>query len=362
MRRPWTISKHWLLICGALSFGEGLRPQSPGVPAPGEMEGATLAWLASHEEGSPQELRSLLRASRALELQQPALRTEAVDPLDSHRSPALLPWVSASQWDIRPTDAGAEIYSRTAVTSWAAFEASLDLCLSSPPAYVEVAPLPLFYVRPPRETIFAKKLRKLAQAKAFREIRRRAKREWKATYLDHPAMPYRDYESRLYLINNIGKEPRQSDEPNVESMALELKQEFLGKGGQEGEADIPLLAWGPVTVTDTGSLKLDLGALARSEASEEGMADEIELGEESHRPLIATKDCKLHTSFRVDVDPMRPLSGGNTLEALRRYGVDFELDVLSDVLRRELVSFEVELQGSGDGELKGFFNLVLKAR
>mgnify|MGYP007054670258 CR=1 FL=1 len=107
-----------------------------------------------------------------------------------------------------------------------------------------------------------RKLKRLARAKLYREVRHRLKSEWKSVFLNHPSLTYSDYEKRLFQINNIGKDVEDRDDFSALSNATEVKQSFFGSRRADGESDIPLVAWGPFTVKDTGALKFDLGRAA----------------------------------------------------------------------------------------------------
>ncbi len=272
-----------------------------------------------------------------------------------------LPWVGTVEWDV-PNGYGADVFegSDGKFETWTLFAEELDRSslLRSPPGYAGVEALPLFAVLAPEPSDFERKLKKLVRSKMYREIRTRLKREWRSAYRQHPSMTYAEYEQRLFQINNIGKSMQERDDFSMESTANEVKQTFLGKRRVDGESDIPLLAWGPFALTDTGSLKFDLGTAAHIEAETESLA----VGERKKKPLLATKEYRIDTSFNLDVDPFVASARGDARAALRRCGVSFEIDWLSKVLGRELVSTEVELETDLYGDFKGFFNIVIKSR
>jgi hypothetical protein len=277
------------------------------------------------------------------------------------------PWIDASRWEV-PSTSGYDVFEGTRSTScpWARLEESLDKsnALFEPPFYSGVEPRPLFYVRTPRETEFARKLRKVARLKLLRELRHRAKREWADQFVEDPSLSFAKYQERLYLINNLGRESTEVDAFNAELAAMELKQGFLGKKRVDGESDIDLISWGPFTVTDTGSMKLNLGRFAHSFDDDEAapLPAQIDVGSAKSKPLIATKDYQINTCFNLDLDPFLAASQGDTFSAVRRYGVAIEVDWLSDVLGREMVSTELEVESDAHGDFKGFFNIVIKSR
>jgi len=272
-----------------------------------------------------------------------------------------LPWVATLEWEV-PQEYGADVYEgrRTEFKPWSVFEAELEAARtgSEPPDFLGIRRLDDFVVYKPQESDFSRKLKKLVRAKLYREVRHRTKREWKALFHHHPAMSFADYESRLFQINNIGKNRDDRDDFSVRASATETKQGFLGRRRVDGEDDIPLIAWGPFTVKDTGALKLDLGWAAALDSEEVS----LELGEERHVPIVATRDYKVETAFNVDVDPFRGSIGSDPRDAIRQCGLSVEVKWLTDVLGRELFTTEMDLETDLYGDFKGFFNIVLKSR
>jgi hypothetical protein len=297
---------------------------------------------------------------------------ESTQPLESRRlslgSTARLrsvrsrdPWVGAQIWSV-PDSFRCDVFEGALLrlTPWAMIEKDLDKykVLGAMAGDSQGDAGPLFQVLPPDEPIFVRKLRKLIRAKGLREIRSRAKREWKSQFLEHPSLTYATYEKRLYLIHGIGKDPVHSDDFNVEYNATMVKQDFFGRKRRDGESDLPLFAWGPFTVSDTGSVKFDLGTAAHATEQDE----ELDLGEEAHKPFVASKEYRIDTAFNIDVDPFRSSRSGDLRDAVRRYGVSVEVSWLSDVLGREMVATEVEVEADLHGDFKAFFNIVLKSR
>lgn len=271
------------------------------------------------------------------------------------------PWVGTQVWSV-PESFRGDVFegAHFRLTPWAMIERDLDKykILGAVPAYSQPDTSPLFPVLSPDEPIFIRKLRKLLRAKGLREIRGRAKREWKSQFLDHPGLSYATYENRLFLINTIGRDPVDSDDFNVEYDATVVKQDFFGRRRRDGESDLPLFAWGPFTVSDTGSLKFDLGTAAHATAQDE----DLDLGEEAHKPFVASKEYRIDTKFNIDVDPFRSSSSGDLRDAVRRYGVTVEVNWLSEVLGREMVATELEVEADLYGDFKAFFNIVVKSR
>ncbi len=277
------------------------------------------------------------------------------------RSTYALPWVGTVEWDV-PDDYGASAIESHGTISrpWAHFEEELILTrvASVPPKFAGVTPLPLFPVLAPWESDFSSKLKRLARAKLYREVRLRVRREWKSVFLNHPSLTYSDYEQRLFQINNIGKNVEDRDDFAAISSATEVKQSFFGNRRVDGEADIPFLAWGPFILKDSGSLKFDLGRAVTAEADEES----LEVGDEKRAPLVATRDYEIQTALNFDVDPFRGAVGTDYRESVRQAGVSIEVSWLSAVLGRELFSTELDLESDLYGDFKGFFSIVIKSR
>ena len=166
------------------------------------------------------------------------------------------------------------------------------------------------------------------------------------------------YEDRLLQINNIGKDPDEYDEFNVEYRTNEAKQNVFHRKKLEGEPDVGLFTWGPLTVKDSGALKFDLGTAAH--AGE--LDDKLNVGEIKPKPFISTKDYRVETSFNVDVDPFQGYREGDIVHFFRRFGLTVDVNWLSDVLGREMVTTELELEADTHGEFAVFANIVIKSR
>ncbi len=235
-----------------------------------------------------------------------------------------------------------------------------DLYVEEAPAYAEIAPLPLFYVHPPMETELKRKMKKLVRKKLFREIRRHTKRRWRKLFKDSPTMRFSTYEETLAKINHIGKGGDMVDVFNNDYSINEAKDHVFQRESRRGEADIPLFTWGPVTVTDTGELRFDMGTAAASDI-EEVVIESVEVGGKKAKPLFSGKDYKLSTSLSLHVND--DFTGGeNYLPFLSSYGVDVEIEWLSDILGREMVGAEFEVEFDDDGDVAAFFNFVIKSR
>ncbi|HVR74373.1 MAG TPA: hypothetical protein VMT52_08575 [Planctomycetota bacterium] len=256
----------------------------------------------------------------------------------------------------------------TTVLPWAFVERSLDKwsVLGESPYPV---PTSLYPVNQPEDPEFVFKLRKLIHVKFHRELRRGLRSELKSLYRDDLSMRREVYEGRVFQVNNLGRLPTNREAPedlDAEYTARELKQEFFGERRHQGESSTPLFAWGALSVSDTGSLKCDMGTVARSLFGEETdeereEREEVTIGEERQECLFKSRQLRLRTNFRFDVDPFRSGVGSEPLTVVRRCGLAFEVEWRSDILGRERASTELEIETDLDGEYKAFINFVVKS-
>lgn len=254
------------------------------------------------------------------------------------------------------------------ILPWAFAERSLDKwsVLGESPCPV---PASLFPVHQPEDPEFVGKLRKLIHVKFHRELRRGLRSELKSLYRDNVSMRREVYEGRLLQINNLGRLSTNREAPedvDAEYTARELKQEFFGERGHQGESSTPLFAWGALSVSDTGSLKCDLGTVTRSlfgEETEEEREEleQVKIGEERNECLFRSRQLRLRTNFRFDVDPFKSGVVSEPLTVVRRCGLAVEIEWLSDILGRERASTEIEIETDLDGDHKAFVNFVIKS-
>ncbi len=235
-----------------------------------------------------------------------------------------------------------------------------DLYIDEAPDYAEIEPLPLFYVQPPRETELKRKVTKVVRNKLFREVRRHVKRRWRKLFKDSPTMTFNTYEEMLAKINNIGKSGDEVDVFNEDYNVNDAKDQIFRKESRHGEAEIPLFSWGPLTVTDAGSIRFDMGTAASAE-EEDVVVETVELGGKKAKPLFSGREYKLSTSLQMSVNG--DYTGGeNFMPFLSSYGLEMEVEWLSDILGREMVGAEFEVEFDDDGDVAAFFNFVIKSR
>ena len=268
-----------------------------------------------------------------------------------------VPWVEATGWEKAPLPYEDSLYEHRPfqLEDWDLFRG--DIAVDSPPgfvgAYRQSAP---FAVAVPRGSKLSRKLKRLARKKVHQEVRRAVKRRWRTQFRDSN-MSYGQYRSQMVRIRNIGKNPDEIDAFDPDFNTDEVREDLFQEQYRDGERGIPLLTWGPLTLTDAGSMYLDLGEVDSDET------ETIDLGPEREGvpSFLATKDYRVDTRFQFDVKPERLLSS-DTLDFVHSYGITVEVDWLSDVLARETFGAELQLEVDDRSEVAGFFNFVIKSR
>jgi len=369
MRRPQILlstALAWILIL-VLGAAEPARAQSPVVEP-------TQAEFVAYDARSPVvpvdpstvvgEVESV-RPELAPWLS-PELHTR-VPYAGNSLSTSATPWVGVEDWKLPRACGLAEVTRELSPLAllerdWDKFR-FMDTVFeerTESASYARVKPIPLFHVIPPEQTHWGRGLKKLARAKAMRELRRRARRQWQDQFENSPSMNFRSYQRVHAQINSMGKDPREFDDFDVDYSATAFKQDLLALDGRshDGENDIPLFTWGPLTVLDEGSTKFDLGSIIRSLKDQES----LNVGEERRKSLLDSKNYRVRTGVRLRMDPFRAYSKQDVFSTVRSVGVSVEVDWLSGVLRRELVCTEIECRVRPDGDFKGLINFVINSR
>ena len=284
-------------------------------------------------------------------------------PDDSPQSPDLrqfslypVPWVEATGWEKALVLYEDTLFERSPLKleDWALFRG--EISVESPPDFVGsfYQPRPFSYFTA-RGNKLSRKLKRLARKKVHQEVRRSVKRRWRRQYRDS-YMSYAQYRANMVRIRNIGKDPDEVDELDLDFNTDEVREDLFQQQYRDGERELPLLTWGPFTVTDAGSMYFDLGGV-------DDETESIDIGQEreERKPFLATKDYRLDTRFQFDVKPER-LFSNDLVSLVRSYGITVEVDWLSDVLGRETIGAELQLEVDDHSEVAGFFNFVIKSR
>lgn len=212
--------------------------------------------------------------------------------------------------------------------------------------FVDVGRTPLLHCPPPREPALARAFKEVVRKKVLRELRRAAKRQLRRAFRQTPSMSFEFYEDRVKEIRKLGKDDGRFD----------LLQPSL----DEFEPDDPILAWGPFVVTNSGSVRLDLGRLKDPDSLEKVELDGDK--ETTYRPILHSRDYRIHTSVRLSIDPLRAYRESDPTWMIKSYGLNVEVDWFSDVLGRKVMSTELELALKRRGDWAVMFNFVIKSR
>ena len=231
----------------------------------------------------------------------------------------------------------------------------------APPPYVDYRPLPLFHIEPPKLSLYARALKTVARRKFYSELRRRAKRSWRDVYANRPRMDYGEFEEGMLAISRLGREPSRHDPFSADYYTTEFKEDLFSRSYREGESDVPLVAWGPLVVTDAGSLRVDLARVKNlKKFFMESEEVKLETGEGAGESFLATEAFRIRTNLRLHFDPLGPVEEGDPTWAIKRYGVAVTVDWLSDVLAKEMFSAEIEAEFERDGDFGVGINFLIE--
>lgn len=218
-----------------------------------------------------------------------------------------------------------------------------------------------FPIASPRESDFSRAMKRIGTRKIGSEVRRRMKRNLRRHFESTPTMGYSAYLSRLTEINRLGRHPQDYDDSASDQLSNELRQDVFQRSEREGERDFEIFDLGPLVVMDSGSVRLDLARFLSFGAEDEPPAEEAERAPGAGvRPLLAGEDYRVRTSVKLGFDPLEALDDPTWL--IDRYGVAVEVTWLSDVLGREVLTTECEVQVERNGDFAAFINLVFRSR
>ena len=227
------------------------------------------------------------------------------------------------------------------------------------PHYALGSELPLFYISPCTEIRLARKIKRVVRKRMYKELRKQIKRRWKRRFRSSPSMTFPQYSEMLTKINYIGRRSQAVDEFNSDHRSRETRDAVFKRRNNEGEAEIPLLTLGPLIITDAGSLRFDFG---RAAAVEEDLGELVDVGGKRSKPLFANKHYRVRSGIKLQIDPFDHRPGRNFVPFLDSYGFEVEMDRLSDVLKRNMMTTEVSVEFDNRGDVLAFFHLVIKAR
>jgi hypothetical protein len=263
---------------------------------------------------------------------------------DERRS-RLLPWVQVN--DLTP-ESSASSAARNApekrpeiLPPWALYDHDSSLARSQ--ALVDKCRRPILHCPQPRESRFARAATAAIERRLYREARRRMKKGWRHACRQSPSITYDLYEERMARIRQVGSWPERESPPL-----------------REDERDAPLLGWGPFVLSDSGSLRLDLGRL-----KDPGALDKVELESEeetAYRPILHSRNYRVHTSVRLNFDPLKAVRESDVTWAVKSYGLNVDIEWFTDVLGRKVMATELEFQLKRTGDWAVMVNFVFKSR
>ncbi|MBI4583124.1 MAG: hypothetical protein HY717_03775 [Planctomycetes bacterium] len=239
----------------------------------------------------------------------------------------------------------------------------LEIEFESRPDYLpSLKNQPIFDSKPRARKARHQAVWNLLEKEAYRQLRRFLKREWRHQFEANPSMTNEFYESRLAQINNIGKEADEIDLYNTDYYSNQFRNAALDMAELEGERELNLVEWGPLRINDHGSINFDLKAWYDPEPNQDQGLKFASSNGTKDAALFKGRHYHLHTSFRLNYDPLRAWQKSDLLEGVRSYGGALEIDFLSDILKKQLFTTEVEASVRSDGEMVFFVNWVFKGR
>ena len=258
-----------------------------------------------------------------------------------------------------------ELFSKTRAVEklppWYTHSNIYDTGLEVPSEYLVSSDEQVFERSLPPEANLARAVKRLAARKFYLEVRRFLKEEWRRSYDNSSGLTYDQFEEKLLLINEIGREPGEYGLLAGDYYSTELKGELFEKTYPGGERDIPILAWGPLRIMDSGSVKVHFEEIVDIE----GFYPQV--GEpEKKRPggegILLFDEYRVDTNFRLGFDMGAFFEGDDVTRVIDSYGVSVSIDWLSKVLGRELMTTEFEAEIDRNGDYGFAFNWILSVR
>jgi len=208
-------------------------------------------------------------------------------------------------------------------------------------------------------------IKNLAQKEFFRQLRKHLKRQWRSTFKHQTDMRYDEYESTVIAINGLGRDLG-SEQSAGDYYSREARGSVFRRGAEQDD-EVPVIQLGPLVLFDSGSLNIDLRSVRDmvSGGGKEGDRSTLAVAPEMERvrqPLFSGKNYRFNTRFRVDVNPFRCFRSGEVLDIAKSVGVVAEVTWLTDILRRDIFSTQIEAQYTRDDGLGFFFNVVMNSR
>lgn len=214
---------------------------------------------------------------------------------------------------------------------------------------------------PSPQAPFARAVKRLAEKKFYLEVRRFLKEEWRKSYDNSSGLTYDQFEENLLLINEIGREPGEYNRLVGDYYSDELKGTLFEKTYVGGESDIPILAWGPFRIMDSGSMKLHFEEILDIEGFLPQLG-EPEPKSPGGEGILLFDEYRVDTNFRLGFNAGAFFDGDDVTRVIDSYGISISVDQLSKVLGHELMTTEFEAEIDRDGGYGFALNWILSVR
>ena len=244
---------------------------------------------------------------------------------------------------------------------WYTYSNIYDIGVEVPSDYLVSSDEQILDTSLPPEAPLARAVKRLIERKFYLEMRRFLKEEWRKSYDNSSGLTYDQFEERLLLINEIGREPGEYGLLEGDYYSAELKGELFEKTYVGGERDIPILAWGPLRIMDSGSMKVHFEEILDIEGffPQVGEPEKKSPGGEG---ILLFDEYRIDTNFRLGFDMGAFFDGDDVTRVIDSYGISVSVDWLSKVLGRELMTTEFEAEIDRDGGYGFAFNWILSVR
>jgi len=196
-------------------------------------------------------------------------------------------------------------------------------------------------------------IERVIKKRAFREIRRHARSDWKHAYESGAPITVYEYEERLEEIHRAGRDG------DVMLASEIFRSGVMGSDNEPPGGEVKVIDWGPMGLTESGRVQLDLAetlALPR-----EGAPGPVQIvpGDERPRraPLFTGRTYRTRTNFRFDIQADRMLRNdlGRTIDEA---SFAVEVDFLSRLRKKRWMELEVEVVTRDSGKVGALVNLA----
>lgn len=216
-----------------------------------------------------------------------------------------------------------------------------------------------------------RRIRATCKKRIAKEIRDQADDWIEEEFEAGVAMSYREYRDWLEKIGKIGH----WNEP--EPWQFQYRQENLHSLSRYDQSwdDMRLVVWGPLTVTDRGSIDVDtsLSGLQKFWKSDLKQVEVIPAPpEEKPRERLVGKSVRFDYDFKLRISSSRLFDtvykvssrdwANSFIEAARYAQVKIGIDFCTDILKRKYLQSDLECRLYRDGRWIGFLNVKLIGR